>query len=245
MRLSRTLRIGAALGAATAAAIALASPAAALDASSVQSAVGVWRLSVDDGGRACTVQLRAETAGAAHAVGLPPGCRHAMPVVAKVAGWSVSAPDHIDLTDRSGAVVLAFAQAGGELSAKGPKGEAYALTAANEPRRAGRSDAQTTATTRGPVAPASELPGRYSVLREGSKDTGCMLTLHPGGKAQLAPACRDNGFVIFDPVGWSYVGGKLTLRARKGHHASFEMTPDQSWQKDQKDGGKQLGFRKM
>ncbi len=75
---------------------------------------------------------------------------------------------------------------------------------------------------------AGEVAGRYSILRAEDKDTGCMLTLDtrgrgPGGfKAQLAPACRDNGVVIFDPVGWSLDRGRLALVARKGHKTYFE-----------------------
>ena len=225
------------------AAIAAASPAAALDAQSEQTAAGVWRLS-QGAGRECTIQLRAEARGAGRAVGIPPGCRHAMPTVAKVAGWKLPEPQRLELIDKSGASVLAFAQENGELSAKGPKGEFYALTAANEARKP-RREAQPANASRGPSVPASELPGRYSILRDTNKDTGCMLTLHPGGRAQLAPACRDNGISVFDPVGWSYAGGRLVLRARKGHHANFEYTQDQSWQKDAKEGGKMLGFRKM
>ena len=72
-----------------------------------------------------------------------------------------------------------------------------------------------------------------------------MLTLHPGVKAQLAPACRDNGFVIFDPQAWSFANNKLRLTARKGHHATFERGADGTWQKDPKEGGKPIGFRKM
>ena len=55
---------------------------------------------------------------------------------------------------------------------------------------------------------SADAAGRYAVMRE-DKDTGCMLTLDlrargPGGnKALLAPACRDNGIVVFDPVGWT------------------------------------------
>lgn len=223
------------------AAIAAASPAAALDAQSEQTAAGVWRLS-QGAGRECTIQLRAEARGAGRAVGIPPGCRHAMPAVAKVAGWKLPEPQRIELIDKSGASVLAFGPQNGELSAKGPKGELYALTAANEARKPHR-EAQSI--SRGPSVPAGEIPGRYSILRDTNKDTGCMLTLHPGGRAQLAPACRDNGISVFDPVGWTYAGGRLVLRARKGHHANFEYTQDQSWQKDSKEGGKKLGFRKM
>lgn len=221
------------------------SPAFALDAKSEQGAAGLWRLS-QGAGRECTIQLRAETRGQTRTVGMPPGCRHAMPGLAKVAGWKLPAPDRLELTDQGGASVLAFAPDNGELAAKGAKGEYYALVAANEPRKAQQQrDMQPANVSRGPSVPAGEIPGRYSVLREGNKDTGCMLTLHPGGRAQLAPACRDNGIAVFDPLGWSYAGGRLILRARKGHHANFEYTSDQSWQKDSKEGGKKLGFRKM
>lgn len=240
MRVCEFQRVRAARRALLAAALLVASPALALDARSEQGAAGLWRLS-QGAGRECTIQLRSETRSGMRAVGLPPGCRHAMPGVAKVAGWKLPGPDRIDLLDKDGAAVLAFSADNGELTARGAKGESYALSAASEPRRA----AQPANAARAPAVPAGEMPGRYSVLREGNKDTGCMLTLQPGGRAQLAPACRDNGIVVFDPVGWSYAGGRMVLRARKGHHANFEYTSDQSWQKDPKEGGKKLGFRKM
>ena len=94
----------------------------------------------------------------------------------------------------------------------------------------------------GPTNPADVI-GRYNVLR-GGKDTGCMLTLEPS-RALLAPACRDNGIVIFDPKGWSLTQRRLVLRARKGHAATFEMDETGAWQKDGENGPKVLGFRKM
>ena len=71
-----------------------------------------------------------------------------------------------------------------------------------------------------------------------------MLTLS-AGSALLAPACRDNGIVVFDPKGWSLTQRRLALRARKGHSALFEMDEQGVWQKAGKDSGKPLGFRKM
>jgi hypothetical protein len=100
-----------------------------------------------------------------------------------------------------------------------------------------------------PAPRASEIAGRYSILRAEDKDTGCMLTLDtrargPGGfKAQLAPACRDNGMVIFDPVGWGLEHGRLALTARKGHKTYFEWS-DGFWRRNAKDG-KALGLRHM
>ena len=104
------------------------------------------------------------------------------------------------------------------------------------------AEAPSSPAARGPTSP-SEVIGRYNVLR-GGKDTGCMLTLEPS-RALLAPACRDNGIVIFDPKGWSLVHRRLVLRARKGHDAMFEMDETGAWQKDASVGPKVLGFRKM
>ncbi len=225
-------------------AIVAASPAFALDAKSEQGATGVWRLS-QGAGRECTIQLRSEAHAGGHAVGMPPGCRHAMPGLAKVAGWKLpgAGSNRIARQGRRGRARLRVRQ--WRTEREGPEGR---ILCAHRRQRGAQARAATQtqpAAPRGPSVPAAEMPGRYSVLRDGNKDTGCMLTLQPGGRAQLAPACRDNGITVFDPVAWSYAGGKLMLRARKGHHANFEYEQDQSWQKDPKEGGKKLGFRKM
>ena len=65
-----------------------------------------------------------------------------------------------------------------------------------------------------------------------------------GKKAQLAPACRDQGVVIFDPAGWTLDKGRLVVTARKGHQFHFDRQPDGVWLKDPKEG-KPLSLRKM
>lgn len=95
----------------------------------------------------------------------------------------------------------------------------------------------------GASAAGGDIAGRYSVLRD-DKDTGCMLTLLGGGKAQLAPACRDNGIVVFDPVRWAMDRGRLALTARKGHKALFEKDDAGVWRRDAKESGKSpLAFK--
>lgn len=100
------------------------------------------------------------------------------------------------------------------------------------------------------AAQPSGVAGRYAILRAGDKDTGCMLTLEdrargPGGfRAQLAPACRDQGVVIFDPVAWSLERGRLALTARKGHKAHFDLETDGLWRRDAKEG-KALSLRRL
>jgi hypothetical protein len=99
------------------------------------------------------------------------------------------------------------------------------------------------------AAPA-DTAGRYSILRDGGKDTGCMLTLDNRGKARggekasLAPGCRDQGIVIFDPAGWQIVNGRLVLTARKGHKTYLDAQPDGTWKKDPKEG-KSLTLKKL
>ena len=102
------------------------------------------------------------------------------------------------------------------------------------------------------AARPNDVAGRYIILREGGKDVGCMLTLDDKArasngdlKAQLAPACRDQGIVVFDPVAWRVERGRLVLTARKGHAATFDKQADGAWWKDPAEGGKPLGVKKI
>ena len=96
----------------------------------------------------------------------------------------------------------------------------------------------------------SDLAGRYAVLRD-KRDTGCMVTLDDtsrakgGDRAQLAPGCRDQGIVVFDPAAWQLVKGELVLTARAGHKAKLEKQEDGTWIKDVKDGSKPLGLKRL
>lgn len=222
----------------------------AFDISTLDRAAGVWEISRDGGARKCSIQLRAEKTDTGNALGLPPSCRLAMPLLANVASWKLATATQIDLLNRAGIAILTFRSDASGLAASGPGGETYALMTAIDvaqgaPRPGIARAAAPVSGASAPPAKPADIPGRYAVLRDGTKDTGCMLTLQPGSRAQLAPACRDNGFVVFDPQSWAYSGGKLRLTARKGHAAMFEHGPDGSWQKDPKEGGKPLGFRKM
>ncbi|HEY5226817.1 MAG TPA: AprI/Inh family metalloprotease inhibitor [Methylovirgula sp.] len=96
-----------------------------------------------------------------------------------------------------------------------------------------------------PVDPA----GRYAIFRAAGKDTGCMLNLDEsrgkgGSKATLSPACRDQGIVIFDPVGWRIAKGSLVLTARKGPTVRLDRQKDGRWMAQPKDG-KTLILKKM
>ena len=250
---------------------------AAIDLASPQAAAGQWDMSLNDTNRKCRITLRADALASGFAIAMPAGCKRAMPILMDVGSWNLPDPQRIDLADASGKMVLAFSPATPEkLSATGPEGETYELVSASNLQLAQAAKptpvpgfqpvqpATPPAPAPPPAGPAAAKPptpaalavtaatmaGRYSILREGSKDTGCMLTLDDklrglkGNKAQLAPACRDQGMVIFDPAGWSLEKGRLVLTARKGHQTHLDLQPDGMWMKDPKEG-KTLALKKF
>ena len=230
---------------------------------------GTWVLSFDKTGASCRVTLQAARSdNGDYFLGMPSACRHAMPGVAAVGRWSMPDDAHVTLDEPGGKALLLMAADGDGFSLAGPIGT-YAL----RPLTSGRSAAGTTPVTAPVTAPsptpapsaaveqvasrriaeppatAADLAGRYAVLRE-KRDTGCMLTLDKahikgGDRAQLAPGCRDQGIVVFDPSAWQLVHGELVLTARAGHKTKLEKQDDGGWVKDPKEGGKPLGLKKL
>jgi hypothetical protein len=220
----------------------------------VRGAAGLWEMTLNDTNRKCRLVLRADPAPTkAFALAMPAGCRRALPILASVDSWTV-APKALALIDDSGTPVLQFnsEKDAQTLIATGPEGETYNLIAANPGphvelttvAQAASTTPATTATSAAPSTPtAADIPGRYDIMRAGGKDTSCMLTLDGkakgpkgGKKAALAPACRDQGIVIFDPAGWRLEKGRLTLTAKKGHETHLDLQADGTWAKDPKEG---------
>lgn len=130
------------------------------------------------------------------------------------------------------AILLSSSASAQNLLDPAPLGTPNDARLRNAQPAAGTNPAVSPAATR----PLTDPPGRYAPLREGNKDTGCMITLEASRKAQLAPACRDQGLVVFDPVNWQMERGRLGLTARKGHKAWFDRQSDGTWLRDPKEG---------
>ncbi len=235
-------------------ACAAALPALALDN---PQAVGQWDLTLDGSSKTCRLTLRGEQVHGGNYVGIPAGCRRALPALANVIAWTLAAGGEIDLADVYGAPLLSFfPKDGGALAATGPQGETYKLTFAASAPQPAHAPAQSAGAAEPAAAAAktatrlslrpADVAGRYAVLREAGRDTGCMVTLDQSSKAYLAPACRDQGIVTFDPVGWRLAGSRLVLTARKGHTTQLDLQPDGTWLKDATLGnGKSLGLKKL
>ena len=254
-------------------ATACAAPLGAAAARQPADLVGTWELAFNKTGSSCRVMLRTEKSDKGdYFLGMPSACRHAMPGIAAVGRWSMPDEGHVVLGAPGGARLLTLAASGDDFVDAGPDGTFTLRRLANsvpttpldlssteptpEPANAEPALLQTIASHRSkpekePAATESreDLPGRYAVMRE-KHDTGCMITLDRSrsfgaDRAQLAPGCRDQGIVIFDPSSWQLVKGRLVLTAKAGHKATLEKQAQGQWEKDPKEGGKPLGLKKL
>lgn len=221
---------------------------------------GIWVLSADGVAGKCRILLRPElSAAGGRQMTIPLLCLRTFPLLGPAETWSAAKDGGLEFKERSGRIVIAFAAQAGDFVASGPQGLAYRLVPlVNQGQEKGQSPGPgnrlapllAAAGERPPAEPKPGPEGRYSVLREDGKDTGCMLILDNKGKpskmakASLAPGCRDQGIVIFDPAGWQIVNGRLVLTARKGHKTYLDAQPDGTWKKDPSEG-KVLSLKRL
>jgi hypothetical protein len=227
----------------------------------VQDLAGVWDLSIDGTASKCRIALRAgQPRGGQQQITIPLACLKAFPDLSAVTAWALGGDGHIDFSRSAGPAILDFTPMDAmTFTASGPQGGVYRLAVMQgaPPKKdlsvkgeGARPPAAVAATGQKEAPAAADVAGRYSILRDGGKDTGCMLTLDSqakglgGKKASLAPGCRDQGIVIFDPAGWQIVNGRLLLTARRGHKTELDAQPDGTWKKDPKEG-KSLILKKL
>ena len=207
--------------------------------------LGAWDLELAGASRSCTVTLGAEATGNRRQLRFPATCRRALPVLGTAASWTLAAGGQPQFLDTDGKEVIGFQKGTPEtgLDGKGSDGKAYRLTSQNHPRiepRAPQNQAATAAQRVTVVDPATApapdtLPGRYVLMRQQNREA-CRLLLSPAAADGHQPAafegtCPDTGLTIFDPVGWRYAGGRLTLVARRGHGTDLVFENGQ-WRKD-------------
>ncbi len=206
--------------------------------------LGAWDLEMADAPRGCSVTLGAEPAGDARQLRFPATCRRALPILDKAVAWAPAAGGRPRLLDAGGKEVIGFRSGSREtgLEGSGADGKAYRLVSKDHPRAPGSSQAATAAQRRTVVDPATapapaSLPGRYALMRQPEREA-CRLVLSSSSASQngTAPAgfegsCDDAGLTIFDPAGWRYDGGRLTLVARRGHTVDLVFEKGQ-WRKD-------------
>lgn len=212
---------------------------------------GTWDLSQDGGTRRCVMTLSGESGPAGRRLSFPAGCRRALPILNRVAGW-LFADGNIRLVDKDVRPVLPFTRRtdARSLGAPGEAGESYSLVPLQIVAMMPPSDAVPTSPGAGSAAPDTRVgpaargepapsgdgpaPGTYALDRYREQDV-CRIEL-TGAPApapvRILDACRDSGLAVFDPVSWRFDKGRLTLVARRGHMVSLVPTGDGRWRRD-------------
>lgn len=210
--------------------------------------LGAWELELAGAPRSCTVTFGTELTGNLRQLRFPATCRRALPILDTAAAWTLTAGGQPQLLDASGKAVLSFQSGSPESGAegKGSDGQSYRLSAKDRPRPAARSSQSAVAapeaaqrpTVVDPAkAPAPDtLPGRYTLMRQQNREACRLLLSTPPAAGQQGVAafegpCHDTGLTIFDPAGWRYAGGRLSLIARRGHSTDLVFENGQ-WRKD-------------
>lgn len=215
----------------------------------VRPLLGAWDIEQLGAPRKCTITLGVEPAANGRQVRFPATCYRALPILSQVVSWSLAPGGQPQLDDAAGKPVIAFAKAkpDADPEGKGTDGKQYALSSKDHPRAARRpvpnaAEQSATLAARPTVvdpakAPAADsLPGRYAVMRQANREA-CRITLSAGADSSgRAPAafdgtCGDTGLTIFDPAGWRYAAGRLSLIARRGHSVELVFENGQ-WRKD-------------
>ncbi|GJD72353.1 AprI/Inh family metalloprotease inhibitor [Methylobacterium goesingense] len=212
---------------------------------------GTWDLSQDGGTRRCVMTLSGESGPAGRRLSFPAGCRRALPILNRVAGW-LFADGNIRLVDKDVRPVLPFTRRADSrsLGAPGEAGESYSLVPLQIVAMMPPSDAVPTSPGAGSAAPDTRVgpaargepapsgdgpaPGIYALDRYREQDVCRIeLTAAPApAPVRILDACRDSGLAVFDPVSWRFDKGRLTLVARRGHMVSLVPTGDGRWRRD-------------
>jgi hypothetical protein len=216
----------------------------------VRPLVGAWDLEMVGAARKCTVTFGAEPSAQGRQLRFPAICRRALPILTEAQAWTSTASGVPGISDAAGKALVVFESGTPEsgFAGKGLDGKSYRLDPKGHPRaqrRPQQSAAEIAATAaQRPTAvdparaPAPDtLPGRYSVMRQANREA-CKISLNAGpanatgrAPAALEASCQETGLLIFDPAGWRYAAGRLTLFARKGHSVDLVFENGQ-WRKD-------------
>lgn len=215
---------------------------------------GPWELIAEGGRRKCRITLRPQEAPGGRALAFPASCRRPIPIVARIAAWTVGPDGLVRLLDARGQVVLAFEEDAEPFRLKASAdGKDYQLDSLGRMRRfverTPPPTQQRAAFNPATAPPLETIPGLYGVLRIGEQEVCRInLTTNPAAGegrflASFPTRCRDRGLQVFDAVAWRYSGGRIFLIARRGHEIPLAQDGPNLWRRDLS-GGQELWLRR-
>jgi hypothetical protein len=203
--------------------LALASPSAAQDASSLKKdMIGQWELATTERGKTCVVTLKSDTTPQGLKLELEPNCSKALPFTKDIVAWNVKGLDIVRLQDAAGQPVIDFTEVESGIFEGLRTGEGVYIL-------------QNLAAARSLAKSMDQMIGDWSMVR-GNGQTICGLTLTnteaTGDNFQvfLKPKC-DPAVAAFAPTEWRLDRGQMILTSKSGESWQFEADDNAQWRK--------------
>jgi hypothetical protein len=203
--------------------LALASPPAAQDASSLKKdMIGQWELATTERSKTCVVTLKSDTTPQGFKLELEPNCPKALPFTKDIAAWNIKGLDIVRLQDAAGQPVIDFTEVESGIFEGLRTGEGVYIL-------------QNLAAARSLAKSMDQMIGDWSMVR-GNGQTICGLTLTnteaTGDNFQvfLKPKC-DPAVAAFAPTEWRLDRGQMILTSKSGESWQFEADDNAQWRK--------------
>ncbi len=183
---------------------------------------GAYEFSNADRDRRCTVELKAEPAGAAGLkLDFDKACVTVFPFVKEIAGWTIAENDFLRLRDAKGKPVLEMNEVEHGIFEVPRPGDGVLFL-------------QSVAAVEPPPPSTDQMTGDWDIVRSGDKI--CSLTLanksvSDGGYAlSIKPGC-DASITRFNPSSWQMDRNELLLKGANAQIWRFEEFDENTWQR--------------
>src|SRR6476646_9138193 len=203
--------------------LALASPVAAQDASTLKrDMVGQWELATTERSKTCVVTLKGDTTPQGLKLELEPGCAAALPFTKEITAWNIKGLDIVRLQDAAGQPVIDFTEVESGIFEGMRTGEGIYIL-------------QNLVAARSLAKSMDQMIGDWAMVH-GNGQPICGLTLTnteatPDNFAVfLKPRC-DPAIAAFAPTVWRLERGELLLMSKTGEVWRFEADDNAQWRR--------------
>jgi hypothetical protein len=186
-----------------------------------KAVLGAWEMSNADRDRTCTVTLRSDAAGSAHALQWDEKCAAMFPFTKSAVAWVIGDKEALRFLDGQGKMVLEVSEVEGGLYEGERPGEGllFLQSTAAEAADSGKT--------------AEQMAGEWAFAHADGKPI-CRISLVKSVTNALAmkikPGC-DSLITDFAPVSWQMDRGQLVLTSKAGDAWRFEEDDAGAWQR--------------
>lgn len=217
------LRRWSGMAAALTALLALASPAAAQEASTLKKdMVGQWELATTERSKTCVITMKGDATPQGLKLELEPGCAKALPFTKDITAWNIKGLDIVRLQDAAGQPVIDFTEVESGIFEGLRTGEGVYIL-------------QNLAAARSLAKSMDQMIGDWSMVRgNGQAICALVLTNTDAGNDNFQVFMKgkcDPAVATFNPTLWRLDHGQMILMSPKGESWQFEADDNAQWRR--------------